>query len=309
LALRQRTPRPHEKIRRQFNHDSFDHDSFDHDSSQRMALRRNIMIKRTIAALALAAFALAGTISAQENATFTLRSGERLSGQLVDLAGAGFTVRVDGRERQIPTGDVAVIDFTGAGASQADWDRLNSGQFAVLKDGQIVTGQLTDVGGTAPLRLTFRTGGADRDLPSNDVARIVLARPNDAAVPTTGGGSSQEGFTVSSKEQWTATGITVRRGEPLTITAKGEIRIGGPGNPTASPSGAGATNAGNPAPAVPTGALIGRIGSGQPFLIGNQTQVQAPAAGQLFLGVNDSYLQDNDGTFQVQIQRTAIRRR
>ena len=42
---------------------------------------------------------------------------------------------------------MAVIDFTGGGTSQSDWDRSNGGQFAVLRDGSVVTGQLTDVGG------------------------------------------------------------------------------------------------------------------------------------------------------------------
>src|SRR4051812_42666701 len=114
-----------------------------------------IMIKRTVVALSLTAFALANTAAAQENATITLRSGERLSAQVMDMSGAGFTARVNGQERQIPTNDVAVIDFTGGGGSQSDWDRLSSGQFVVLKDGQILTGQLTDIGGSAPLRAGF----------------------------------------------------------------------------------------------------------------------------------------------------------
>ncbi len=50
---------------------------------------------------------------AQQSATVTLRSGERLSAQLMDLGGVGYTVRVDGQERQIPANEVAAIDFTG----------------------------------------------------------------------------------------------------------------------------------------------------------------------------------------------------
>src|ERR1700754_813709 len=119
------------------------------------------MIRNTVVALSLAALSVAGTASAQENATFTLRSGERLSGQLMDLSGVGYTVKVDGQERRISPNDLAVIDFTGGGTSQSDWDRLSSGQFAVLRDGQIVTGQLTDVGGSSPLRLSFEVNGAN----------------------------------------------------------------------------------------------------------------------------------------------------
>ncbi len=143
------------------------------------------MISRTVVALSIAAFAVASTASAQENATLTLRSGERLSGQLMDLGGVGFTVRINDQERRIPANDVAVIDFTGGGTSQSDWDRLSSGQFAVLKDGQIVTGQLTDIGGSSPLRLSFSVNGANRDIQSNAVARIVLARPNDVPATST----------------------------------------------------------------------------------------------------------------------------
>jgi hypothetical protein len=259
------------------------------------------MIKRTVVAC-LAALALASATFAQENATFTLRSGERLSGQLVDMGGAGFSVRINGQDRQIPTNDMAVIDFTGGGGTQSDWDRLGGGQFVVLKNGQIVDGQLTDVGGTSPLRLSVRSGGGNRDLSSNEVARIVLARPNDASPsqPATPGATNPQGFTVSAKQQWTPTGIVVRRGEPLTFRVNGDINFG-PG--TSPPGGSGERNGGNPVPGAPTGALIGRIGNSQPFVIGNTAQIQAPAGGQLFLGVNDSYLQDNDGAFQVEVQR------
>jgi hypothetical protein len=267
------------------------------------------MMKRTVVALAVAAFAFANTAAAQENATIVLRSGERLSGQLMDMGGSGFTARINGQERQIPTNDVAVIDFTGGGGSQSDWDRLSGGQFVVLKDGQILTGQLTDIGGSSPLRLSFSINGQNRDITSNDVARIVMSRPSDAATnPTTAGTTGTSGtdsIPVPGQQQWTATGITVRRGERLNINASGEVKIGGAANMTASPSGAGETNQGNPVPNAPTGALIGRIGNGAPFVIGTQNTIVAPAAGQLFLGVNDSYLGDNQGSFQVQVQRLA----
>ena len=64
-------------------------------------------------ALAVAAIAYVGVAQAQENATITLRSGERISGQLVDLNASGFTVKVNNEDRQVPKNDVAVIDFTG----------------------------------------------------------------------------------------------------------------------------------------------------------------------------------------------------
>ena len=49
------------------------------------------------------------------------------------------------------------------------------------------------------------------------------------------------------------------------------------------------------------GALIGRIGDDQPFFIGNRRAVRAPSSGRLYLGVNDDYLDDNSGAFEVMV--------
>jgi len=265
------------------------------------------MTRNTVLALAVAALAVAGPAVAQENATVTLRSGERLSGQLVDLSGAGYTVRVDGQERRISANDVAVLDFTGGGTSQSDWDRLNSGAFVVLRDGQVITGNLTDVGGTSPLRLSFQVNGANRDFQSNEVARIVLARPNVTGItptlPATPGATGPQGLVVPAQQGWTPTGINVSRGERLTFTANGEIRFASSDEARATPNGSNDRNPGNPLPNTPTGTLIGRIGNGRPFVIGAQTEIQAPAAGQLFVGINDTHMADNSGSFDVQIQR------
>ena len=56
----------------------------------------------------------AASTSAQENTTILMRSGERLSAQLIDMGGVGFNVVVNGEERQIPVSDVAAIEFAGA---------------------------------------------------------------------------------------------------------------------------------------------------------------------------------------------------
>lgn len=114
---------------------------------------------------------------------------------------------------------------------------------------------------------------------------------------------------VPARQRWTATGLTVRRGETLTFNATGEIRFGGGADHKAPASGSSERAQDNPVPGVTTGTLIGRIGNGQPFVIGSQASLQAPAAGQLFLGVNDTNLDDNDGSFQVRIQRAAVRSR
>jgi hypothetical protein len=262
------------------------------------------MLKRTCVALSVAALSLAGTAFAQESATVTLRSGEKLSAELMDLGGVGFTVKVNGAERQIPANDVAAIDFTG-GLSDSDYNKLSNGQALILKSGETVNGQLVDIGGSSPLRLTFKkASGEEQDYASNDVARIILARPNasSAGVATTGSAPGQ-GITVNSQQQWTSTGISVRRGQWVVFNSSGEIHIGGDGNPASSPNGVGGGTLapGAPLAQAPAGALIGRVGNSQPFLIGGLTRVQMPASGILFLGVNDGHLPDNTGSYQVEV--------
>ena len=109
------------------------------------------MLKRTMSALAIAAMASVGVAQAQENATLTLKSGERISGQLIDMGGVGFTIKVNNEDRRIPTGDVAIIDFTGGRMTNDDWNRVSSGATVTwLRNGQTVTGQLYDISGTTP---------------------------------------------------------------------------------------------------------------------------------------------------------------
>ena len=193
------------------------------------------MTRKTMLAWA-AAMSVTAIAFGQQSATLTLRSGERLSAQLMDLGGVGYTVRVDGQERQIPANDVAAIDFTGGSISTADWDKLSGGgQVLILKSGETISGQLVDIGGSSPLRMTFRTPSGERDFSSNDIARIVMSRPDNAAATTGSSASSSTaagpGITIPSQQQWTPTGVTVRRGDWVSFNASGEIHIGSEGNP------------------------------------------------------------------------------
>jgi len=269
------------------------------------------MILSTIAALTMVAGA-----AAQENATIVMRSGDKVSGQLVDMGGSGFVFRVGGQERQIPTGDVAAIDFSGNGdVSDADWARLNGGSHVtLLRNGDTIEGRLQDVSGTSPKRLTIRTSSGDRQLSSSEVARIVMARPNNA-VATSGPSSAApgvpegQGIAVAGNQQWTPAGIAVRQGDRLTINATGEVRLSSDASDAASPTGsrAGRTSPNAPLPAVPTGALIARVGNSAPFPLSDNLTVTMPANGQLFFGINDDHVGDNSGGFRVQIQRTSRR--
>jgi len=259
------------------------------------------MVKRTVLGLVCAAaLAVAAPVQAQENATVTLTSGEQVSGQLVDLNASGYTVRVNGQDRQIPPSQVAAIDFGGG----VDWSKYNGSPVVVLRNGQTVNGQLDDIGGTSPLRLTVKTANGNQDYTSSDVAEIIMSRPaNTNAVATTGQvAPNGNTFTVNGNQDWTATGITVTKGQRLPFSASGQVQISPDANDTASVDGARSGRLAPRAamPRIPAGALIGRIGN-TPFAIGSRTTVTAPATGQLFLGINDDGFSDNQGSFQVTV--------
>jgi hypothetical protein len=251
-----------------------------------------------------------GVAYAQDSATLTLRSGEKVSGLLIDLGGVGYTIRVSGSERQIAQNDVAVIDFTGATMTDADWAKFTGPSVVVLRNGQTFNGSLYDIGGTSPLKLTIRTGDGDREIASTEVARIVIAKPENV-VGTTGSAPAVAtpmvpgALTVAGTQQWTNTGRTVRKGQTISFSTTGEIQLSDDAADIASADGAKSQRlaAGAPMRNVFAGALIGRIGpTGQPFAIGTQPTIVAPANGILYLGVNDDGLADNRGSFQVVIR-------
>ena len=79
------------------------------------------MVRKTLmfCGVALASLVLSGVASAQEHATIVMRNGERRGGELVDLGGVGFTLRVGGQDQQIPVNDVAAVEFQPGVASGA----------------------------------------------------------------------------------------------------------------------------------------------------------------------------------------------
>ena len=270
------------------------------------------MLKRTVlSAFCVAALLFTGAAYAQDSATLTLRSGEKVSGSLVDLGGVGYTVRVNGTERHIPQNDVSVIDFTGGTMSDADWAKFTGTSQIVLRNGQTIEGSLYDIGGTSPLRLTIRTNNGERELSSSEVARIVISRPENA-VATSGGSTIADtpavsgAVTVQANQPWTSTGITVKKGQRVSFSTTGQVQLSDDVNDIANGNGArtGRKAAGAPVPAAAAGALVAKVGpNGAAFPIGaDQQTVTMPAAGVLYLGVNDDGFADNRGNFQVVIR-------
>lgn len=140
--------------------------------------------------------------------------------------------------------------------------------------------------------------------------------------------ASTPGLVLPGGEEWTDTGVTLRAGDRVGITAGGQLTIiAGAASPgAASPAistvdaiahSVTVTPAGDtsctpaalpgrssdfPAPQLPCWSLVGRIGGGPAFGIGTSTEVTA-TAGRLYLAVNKPASTASTGSWTVNIKR------
>jgi hypothetical protein len=252
--------------------------------------------------------------------------------------GRAFSFNVNGQKRSVPISDVVLLDFAGDGRNVPveEVAKVNAGNggYIVMRSGEQFNAGLQDFTGN-PLIAVF-AGGRRSNL--SDVARIYMGsvanvsgfpNPNPiAAAPPPmpenqgwrgrGRGRGNRGdyqdrsaapanarsVVVPSNVEWTNTGINVSRGQYLRFEPSGEIRLSHNGDDMGRAAGAISLRRADNAtiPSIPVGALIGRVGNGQPFAIGDATQAfEMPANGRLFLGVNDDHIPDNSGNFVVRV--------
>jgi len=281
------------------------------------------MLRKTLAIGVLVASAGWYALAA-ERATFILTDGSRRSGQVVfhgdqreNLINGYLNLSNDagGPEFTYPMNQVAVIDFAGGQPSPAELGELPpSGNFLTLRSGQSQPGTFVNIIGGDTL-LWRNTSGETQQYRLSDVTRVYL-NPQSArtafnyngtaatanAVGTSGvapGGS----VLVQANQQWSDGGLTVRKGDRVSFTTSGQISYGQ--GMSAGPDGDGSLRRPDyPVPQMPVGGLIGRVGNGQPFPIGSNTQpITMPNDGRLMLGVNDNELGDNSGAFTVAVRK------
>ena len=136
-------------------------------------------------------------------------------------------------------------------------------------------------------------------------ARAALAIP----LVTNATNSNRLNLTISGGTQWVDTGMDVKPGDKLHITAKGTVTIGNHTGitPDGAPRGWVDTLRALMVPSAGRGALVGRVGNSDaatPFFIGADGNLVAPIAGRLYLGINTDSLETPDGNYEVHIQRT-----
>lgn len=110
---------------------------------------------------------------------------------------------------------------------------------------------------------------------------------------------------VVGKRDWTSTGLIVKRGDHIRISATGNVILDPATGRSTGPEGI--TDLTDPkklVPDQPTGALIGVIGADNDdfIFIGRGSEFNAARDGLLFLSVNEGNLSDNTGTYKAVIE-------
>lgn len=277
--------------------------------------------------------AVAVTAQAQ-SVTILTKAGQRIDGDLASFDQSTVDVRSGPGRRTVQWSDVVLMDFVG-GASRLPATELDAArradQTVLLKGGESLRGRIVDFlheGGPTAALVFAPIGQAQREIAVERIGRIYIAPFSsdalaatglDAATPpptpTTPATPDPPGsltVTVPATTRWVPTGITVTRGQQVTFESDGLIYLRQGSQDEARPAGSvngGTAPGGAPLPGQLAGALVGRVGTSQPFGIGNQTSVAMPGAGELFLGVNDDELSDNQGAFRVRVTRGATVRR
>ena len=184
-----------------------------------------------------------------------------------------------------------------------------------LQNGQRLEGLLVGVRGSA-IEFEHREGGRTRTvrLERYEVRRIEIDDRGDlggsggsggnwAGSGGSGSGMRERTVNVSANEEWTDTGIELRRGQEMRFRASGKVRWGPNRNDGPSGEGGNHYNANRPLPDRPAASLIGRLGGPNDifFIGGDDGPIRVRDSGRLYLGINDDYLLDNSGTFRVTI--------
>jgi hypothetical protein len=269
---------------------------------------------RVAAAAAFAASLGFTAIAAADNVTALLRNGDRVAGRFDGFNNGQVYIDVsDTDERKIPVGDVVLLDFVGGaqGLPETELSQARGDEHVLLlKSGAATKGRLVTFEGTDrdPMVIFRSASGEERRVRTSEVGRLYLGRYPGAAPaggnPTVTTTTPQAGaVTVNANRAWTSTGITVTKGQVVTLQSSGEVQLSPDGADTATLGGSkqGRRLTNGPLPGALAGALIGRVGNGRAFGIGDQPTLTMPESGLLYLGVNDDNVADNNGAFTVTV--------
>ena len=182
---------------------------------------------------------------------------------------------------------------------------IGSADTLVLMNGRRIQGELLGVYGRE-IEFEERAGGARRVMrvPRADIVRIEFLEEQSGnqqdVRPVIPPRLRERNVTVSPTVAWTDTGIDLRAGQEIYFQTSGQVTWSPNKRVDANGTRDSKSNPARPLPSRNGGALIGRIGDRDTFLIGLDVgPFRIRQNGRLYLGVNDDNLEDNAGFYYV----------
>ena len=284
------------------------------------------MQKTLLTVFVLCALWVTAPFAQTPTVTVQLRDGSKIEGRIEELTADGtLFVRVSQHDqRRIPISSVALIDRVGGASGLPDTElreATGSQHLLLLSNGGSVKGQLVAIrGGQGSAQegqartYVFRSqDGSQQEYQMGQVSRLYMGTYPFAAITGTStagaadldpGVDTPGSIRVPATAGWVSTGMRVRQGDVVAFNTTGEVQLSANSGDRARSPGASRNAPRSPLSNVGAGALIGRIGNGPPFAIGDQTSIAMPNNGLLYLAVNDDELSDNSGAFVVRLSRS-----
>jgi hypothetical protein len=274
-------------------------------------------VPRTLAALSLALVLAASALGD----TIHLKDGQVIRGQIVSFRDQQFTVLIGagagGRRSRVTVyiDDIDSIEFDSAGTS-AEAPTTRGDDYNPPAESARTQPQTTPPRTNTQRPPTLgNDGGASN---SGNTGNTNAGRSNTGSTspsstqPTSpaGGGGQSPFFPIrvrvgadNKANGWTDSGLMVRKGQKLRISATGRVSLGEGrfSTPTGLPR---VVDTEKLMRNEPTGELIAVIGDDNDDFIpvGANREFYAPRDGRLFLGVNEGKLEDNTGSYDAVIE-------
>ncbi|HEX7317193.1 MAG TPA: hypothetical protein VF297_25055 [Pyrinomonadaceae bacterium] len=244
--------------------------------------------------------------------TIRMKDGQVIRGQIVAFRDQQFTVLIGtargGNRRSRMTlnmEDVESIEFDGADGG----DTSNAPETSTYNPPVDNTPRTQPTPQPTPRREEPRQNTGQRPPTlGNDSGTTARNTPTTSPTPARGGDSPFFPVRVrvsadNKANGWTDSGLMVRRGQRLRITATGRVSLGEGrfSTPTGLPR---VVDTEKLMRNEPTGTLIAVIGDDNDefIAVGANREFYAPRDGRLFLGVNEGKLEDNTGSYDALIE-------
>ena len=272
-------------------------------------------VPRTLAALSLALVLAASALGD----TIHLKDGQVIRGQIVSFRDQQFTVLIGagaaGRRSRVTVyiDDIDSIEFDSAGVSGVAEPPAGDPYTPPAESARTQPQPTRTNTQRAPT--LGNDGGASN---SGNTGNTNAGRSNtDSTSPSStqstspaGGGGQSPFFPIrvrvgadNKANGWTDSGLMVRKGQKLRISATGRVSLGEGrfSTPTGLPR---VVDTEKLMRNEPTGELIAVIGDDNDDFIpvGANREFYAPRDGRLFLGVNEGKLEDNTGSYDAVIE-------